>query len=74
VARPQLGRPQAIPQADGGAHVLAKLAEDRQLRESLEGGATAAKAAKAAKARKAKRLSKARKARLAEYLGDRLAR
>jgi Zn-dependent M28 family amino/carboxypeptidase len=57
--------------ADGGAHVLATLAEDRNLRESLAGGATAAKASKA---RKAKRMSKARKARLAEYRGDLLVR
>ena len=62
--------------ADGGAHVLATLAEDRNLRESLAGGATANAAKKAAKAktRKAKRLSKARKAKLGAYLGDRLVR
>ena len=62
--------------ADGGAHVLAKLAEDRQLRDALEGGPTAAKAKRAAKARatKARRMSKARRAKLAEYLGERLAR
>jgi Zn-dependent M28 family amino/carboxypeptidase len=59
--------------ADGGAHVLAMLAEDRKLRESLAGGATAKKSAKA-KARKAKRLSKARTAPLGEYLGDRVYR
>ena len=50
--------------ADGGAHVLATLAEDRDLRESLADGATAnaaKKSAKKAKARKAKRLSKARR-------------
>jgi Zn-dependent M28 family amino/carboxypeptidase len=57
--------------ADGGAHVLATLAEDRDLRASLAGGATAAKASKA---RKAKRMSKARKARLAEYRGELLVR
>ena len=62
--------------ADGGAHVLATLAEDRNLRESLAGGATANAAKKSAKAktRKAKRLSKARKAKLGAYLGDRLVR
>ena len=59
--------------ADGGAHVLATLAEDRNLRESLAGGATAT-ATKKAKTRKAKRLSKARKAQLGAYLGDRLVR
>jgi Zn-dependent M28 family amino/carboxypeptidase len=61
--------------ADGGAHVLAMLAEDRNLRETLEGGATMAKAKKSAKAKaKAKRLGKARKAALGGYLGDRLVR
>ena len=55
--------------ADGGAHVLAVLAEDPALRDSLEGGATAATAAKAKK-----RMSRARKARLAEYRGSLLAR
>ena len=62
--------------ADGGAHTLATLAEDRNLRETLAGGAKAAKkAAKAkAKSRKAKRLSKARKAALGAYLGDRAVR
>ena len=65
--------------ADGGAHVLAMLAEDRNLRETLAGGATAnasKKSAKAkkAKSRKAKRLSKARKAALGAYLGDRVVR
>ena len=62
--------------ADGGAHVLATLAEDRDLRETLAGGATMAKkSAKAkGKTRKAKRLSKARKAALGAYLGDRIVR
>ena len=62
--------------ADGGAHVLATLAEDRNLRESLAGGATATATKKSAKAktRKDKRLSKARKAQLGAYLGDRLVR
>ena len=61
--------------ADGGAHVTAVLAEDRNLRETLENGltATTAKAKKAKKA-KAKRLTKAQKAQLAEYLGKRLRR
>ena len=59
--------------ADGGAHVLATLAEDRNLRETLAGGATTAKKS-AKKARKAKRLSKARKAALGAYLGDRVVR
>jgi Zn-dependent M28 family amino/carboxypeptidase len=57
--------------ADGGAHLLATLAEDRNLRESLAGGASAAKASKA---RKAKRMSKARKAKLGAYQGDLLIR
>ena len=64
--------------ADGGAHVLATLAEDRDLRESLAGGPNAnaaKKSAKAkAKARKAKGLSKTRKAKLGAYLGDRVVR
>jgi Zn-dependent M28 family amino/carboxypeptidase len=61
--------------ADGGAHALATLAEDENLRETLAGGATSAKkAAKAKKAKKAKRLSKARKAKLGSYLGKRLVR
>ena len=62
--------------ADGGAHVLATLAEDRDLRDTLAGGATTAKASAKAKskARKAKRLSKARKAALGAYLGDRVVR
>ena len=60
--------------ADGGAHVLATLAEDRNLRETLAGGAAAAKKSAKAKARKAKRLSKARKAKLGAYLGDRVVR
>jgi hypothetical protein len=55
--------------------VTAVLAEDRNLRETLENGltATTAKAKKAKKA-KAKRLTKAQKAQLAEYLGKRLRR
>jgi Zn-dependent M28 family amino/carboxypeptidase len=57
--------------ADGGAHVLATLAEDRNLRESLAGGANAAAAKKS---RKAKRMSKARKAKLGAYSGDLLIR
>ena len=70
--------------ADGGAHVLAMLAMDRHLRDTLAGGATAAKksakarkAAKAkarAKARRAAQKLKARKALLAEYRGNRLVR
>ncbi len=60
--------------ADGGAHALATLAEDRNLRASLAGGATAAAAKKGSKARNAKKMSKARKARLAEYRGDLLVR
>jgi Zn-dependent M28 family amino/carboxypeptidase len=63
--------------ADGGADALARLAEDRNLRDTLAGGATAAKASKKsakAKARKAKRLSKARKAALGAYLGSRVVR
>jgi Zn-dependent M28 family amino/carboxypeptidase len=59
--------------ADGGAHVLATLAEDRNLRDSLAGGA-AASSAKASKARKAKRMSKHRRARLGAYSGDLLIR
>ena len=57
--------------ARGGAHTLAILMEDDDLRDSLAGGATA-KAAK--KAAKAKRLSKARKAKLGAYLGDKIIR
>ena len=62
--------------ADGGAHVLAMLAEDRHLRETLAGGASATTSKKAVKAktRKAKRLSKAKTAPLGEYLGDRVYR
>ena len=56
---------------DGGAHVTATLAEDRNLRETLAGGLTA-KSAKKAKA--LKKMSKARKARLAEYRGKKLVR
>jgi Zn-dependent M28 family amino/carboxypeptidase len=63
--------------ADGGAHVLALLAEDPALRDSLGGGATAATAATASKkslTAAQKRRLKARKAKMAEYLGSRLAR
>jgi Zn-dependent M28 family amino/carboxypeptidase len=63
--------------ADGGAHVLALLAEDPDLRDSLGGGATAATAATASKkslTAAQKRRLKARKAKMAEYLGSRLAR
>jgi Zn-dependent M28 family amino/carboxypeptidase len=60
--------------ADGGAHVLATLAEDRDLRDTLAGGATAAKKSGKKSAKKAKRLSKARKAALGAYLGDRVVR
>jgi Zn-dependent M28 family amino/carboxypeptidase len=56
--------------ARGGAHTLATLAEDEELRDTLAGGATA----RAAKARKAKKLSKAKKAALGAYLGKRLMR
>jgi Zn-dependent M28 family amino/carboxypeptidase len=57
--------------ADGGAHVLAVLAEDRNLRDSLSGGASAAAVKKAGKAR---RMSKARRAKLGAYSGDLLIR
>ena len=57
--------------ADGGAHVMAVLAEDRNLRESLAGGASAATVKKA---RKARRMSKARMAKLGAYSGDLLIR
>jgi Zn-dependent M28 family amino/carboxypeptidase len=60
--------------ADGGAHTLATLAEDRDLRDTLAGGAITAKKSKAKKARKAKRLSKAKRAGLGAYLGDLAAR
>ena len=61
--------------ADGGAHTLATLAQDRNLRATLAGGATAAKkAAKGKKAKKAKRLSKADKTKLGAYLGGKLIR
>jgi Zn-dependent M28 family amino/carboxypeptidase len=60
--------------ADAGAHTLATLAEDRDLRDTLAGGAITAKKAKKAKARKAKKLSKARRAALGAYLGDRVVR
>jgi Zn-dependent M28 family amino/carboxypeptidase len=59
--------------ADGGAHVLALLAEDPALRDSLGGGATAAAAKKRLTAAQKRRL-KARKAKMAEYRGSRLAR
>jgi Zn-dependent M28 family amino/carboxypeptidase len=58
--------------ADGGAHVLAMLAEDRNLRATLAGDA--GKKAKKAKKAKARKLSKARTAPLGEYLGDRIYR
>ena len=54
--------------ADAGAHVLATLAQDRKLRETLARGATGKKAKKA---KKAKRLSRAPRAALVAYLGDR---
>ncbi len=57
--------------ADGGAHVLATPAEDRNLRETLAGGLTATSAKKA---KALKRMSKARKAMLAEYRGKKLVR
>jgi Zn-dependent M28 family amino/carboxypeptidase len=63
--------------ADAGAHVLAMLAEDRDLRETLAGGATASskKPAKGKKARKAKaKRSTTPRGALGEYLGDRLYR
>jgi Zn-dependent M28 family amino/carboxypeptidase len=60
--------------ADGGAHTLATLAEDEDIRDTLAGGATAKAAKKASKARKAKKLSKRRKAKLGAYLGERLVR
>ena len=71
--------------ADGGAHVLAILAQDRNLRATLAAGPTAAAAKKSAKARKAARAKARAKARktarkwgarstLAEYRGDKLVR
>jgi Zn-dependent M28 family amino/carboxypeptidase len=67
--------------ADAGAHVLAMLSEDRRLRDTLAGGATATasksksksklKSTKA-KSRSAKQPSQARKAALGAYLGDRV--
>ena len=62
--------------SDAGAHVLATLAEDRNLRQTLAGGATANASTKSAKAktRKAKRLSKAKRAKLGAYLGKRAVR
>ena len=59
--------------ADGGAHVLALLGEDPDLRDSLGGGATATATKKRLTAAQKRRL-KARKARMAEYRGSRLAR
>ena len=58
---------------DGGAHVLATLAEDRNLRQTLANGLTAT-TAKAKKAKKAKRLTKGQKAQLGEYLGKKIRR
>ncbi len=72
--------------ADGGAHVLAMLAQDRNLRVTLAAGATAAASKKASararQAAKAKARAKARKTTrkwksrnlLSEYRGDRLVR
>ena len=66
--------------ADGGAHVLATLAEDRNLRATLAAGPVTAKtkklskAQRAKRARKAKKLSKAKKAKLGAYSGSRLIR
>jgi Zn-dependent M28 family amino/carboxypeptidase len=63
--------------SDAGAHVLATLAEDRNLRDTLAGGAASANKsakAKSKKARKAKKLSKAKRAALGAYLGDRVVR
>ena len=59
--------------ADGGAHVLALLAEDPALRDSLGGGATATASTKRLTAAQKRRV-KVRKARMAEYRGSRLAR
>lgn len=59
--------------ADGGAHVAALLAEDPDLRGSLESGTTATASRKHLTRAQKKRL-KARRARLAEYRGSRLAR
>ena len=66
--------------ADGGAHVLATLAEDRNLRATLAAGPVTAKtkklskAQRARKAKRAKKLSKAKKAKLGAYSGSRLIR
>ena len=70
--------------ADGGAHVLAMLMQDKKIRDTLAGGATAKaarkgsrKAARAkarAKARKTTQKWKARKQVLSEYRGSRLVR
>lgn len=60
--------------ADGVAHVLALLAEDPDLRDSLGGGATAATAAKKSLTAAQKRRLKARTAKMAEYRGSKLAR
>ncbi len=60
--------------ADAGAHVLAMLSEDRRLRDTLAGGATANVSklkSKKTKSRSAKQPSQARKATLGAYLGDR---
>ena len=58
--------------ADGAAHVLALLAEDPDLRGSLDAGVTATAAKRLTAAQKRK--LKARRARLAEYRGSMLAR
>ncbi len=61
--------------ADAGAHVLAMLAEDRNLRATLAGGATAnasKKKTSKAKSPNAQQLSPAQKAALGSYLGDRV--
>ena len=62
---------------DAGAHVLAMLSEDRKLRDTLAGGATASsKKALKSKSRKAKQPSNAqarKAAALGAYLGDRAA-
>jgi hypothetical protein len=59
--------------ADGGAHVLALLAEAPDLRDSLNGGAPARASKKRLTAAQKKRL-KIRKARMAEYRGSLIAR
>jgi Zn-dependent M28 family amino/carboxypeptidase len=60
--------------ADGGAHVLALLAEDPALRDSLNGGATTATASKKRLTAAQKKRLKIRKARMAEYSGSLIAR